>query len=235
MYEFYLNGVLLPVTPSAFSIKIANQNKTIKLINEGEVNILKQPGLSKISFNALFPNRPYPFARYPNGFQGAGYYQSLLESLKTGCKPFLFQIIRTDDSGTVLMQAEEPMSVSLEEYELSEDADKHGVDVMANIELLQYRDYGTKAIEFKKEESAVTATVTEQRDASGKKVESSYTVKSGDTLWDIARISLGNGARSGELYALNQEVIEATAKKRGRASSSKGHWIYPGTVLKLPS
>ena len=59
MYEFYMDGVLLPVTPGALTIKVANQNKTINLINEGQVNILKAPGLSKISFSALLPNREY--------------------------------------------------------------------------------------------------------------------------------------------------------------------------------
>ena len=41
MYEFYMDGVRLPVTPSALIIKISNQNKTINLINEGQVNVLK--------------------------------------------------------------------------------------------------------------------------------------------------------------------------------------------------
>ena len=68
MYEFYMDGVRLPVTPSALTIKINNQNKTINLINEGQRNIIKTPGLSKYSFNALLPNREYPFACYPNGY-----------------------------------------------------------------------------------------------------------------------------------------------------------------------
>ena len=41
MYEFYMDGMRLPVTPSALTIKTANQNKTINLINEGQVNVLK--------------------------------------------------------------------------------------------------------------------------------------------------------------------------------------------------
>ena len=71
MYEFYMDDVRLPVTPSALTIKTANQNKTINLINEGQVNVLKTPGLSKISFNALLPTREYPFGCYPNGYQPA--------------------------------------------------------------------------------------------------------------------------------------------------------------------
>lgn len=56
MYEFYMDGVRLPVTPGALTIKVANQNKTINLINEGQRNIIKTAGLSKISFSALLPN-----------------------------------------------------------------------------------------------------------------------------------------------------------------------------------
>ena len=103
MYEFYMDGVRLPVTPSSLTIKISNQNKTINLINEGQRNIIKTPGLSKYSFNALLPNREYPFACYPNGYQPAQYYMSLLEKLKRECKPFEFLVIRTDDAGNLLM------------------------------------------------------------------------------------------------------------------------------------
>lgn len=233
-----MDGVLLPVTPSSFTIKAANQNKTVTLINEGEINILKLPGLSKISFSALLPNQPYSFAQYKDGFQNAHYYMDKLELLKTSCAPFRFMVIRTNDSGTVLMDTFD-MQVSLEEYQLDEDAEKYGTDVMTKIELKQYRPYGTKTITFQKTETAstttTTATVTEKRDTSTKPKETTYTVVSGDNLWDIARIKLGDGSRSSEIYQLNKDTIEAAAKKYGRASSSNGWWIYPGTVLRLPS
>ncbi len=233
MYQFYLDGTLLPVTPSALTLKVANQNKTVTLINEGQINILKLPGLSKISFSALLPNQQYPFAQYESGYHDAHYYMDKLELLKTKCQPFVFDVIRTDDSGRLLMDSTS-MQVSLESYELSEDADRYGTDVMVKIELLQYREYGTKTIEFKKTESKTTATVTEKRDSTTAPKASSYMVKQGDNLWDIARVKLGNGARQAEIYTLNREVIEAAAKKHGRASSSNGWWIYPGTMLRLP-
>lgn len=234
MYQFYMDDMLLPVTPGAMTLKVANQNKTVTLINEGEINILKLPGLSKISFNALLPNKEYPFAQYEGGFQNAHYYMDKLELLKTKCLPFRFDVIRTDDSGSLLMQSQ-PMTVSLEEYQLDEDAEKYGGDVMAKIELKQYKSYGTKTIEFKKTGTTTEATVTEKRDTSTAPKTTSYTVASGDNLWDIARVKLGDGSRMNEIYELNKDTIEAAAKKYGRSSSSNGWWIYPGTVLQLPS
>lgn len=49
-----------------------------------------------------------------------------------------------------------------------------------------------------------------------------YTVKEGDTLWDIARAKLGNGARYQEIYNLNKDIL------------SDPNLIYPGQKLKLP-
>ena len=49
MYEFYMDGVRLPVTPSALTIKISNQNKTINLINEGQVQHPEDTGAVQVS------------------------------------------------------------------------------------------------------------------------------------------------------------------------------------------
>ena len=233
MYQFYLDGVLLPVAPSSLTIKVENQNKTVPLVNESQINILKQPGLTKISFGALLPNQSYPFAQYRDGFQPAQYFMDKLERLKTGCRPFEFLLLRTTDNGNQLT-ASQPMLVSLEGYELTEDADKYGFDMFAKIDLLQYRPYKTKEIKFQQKQSQTTATVKTKRDPPTKLAPKTYTVVKGDNLWDIARKKLGNGSRSAEIYRLNKDVIEAAAKKYGRASSSNGWWIYPGTILRLP-
>ena len=40
-YIFYLDGILVPITPSSITTKINNKNKVVTLINDGDFNILK--------------------------------------------------------------------------------------------------------------------------------------------------------------------------------------------------
>ena len=231
MFQFYLDGLLFPVAPEKMTVKIGNQNDTLTLISGQEVGLLKLPGLSKITFSCLLPAVRYPFAQYPGGvFQNPKNYLDKLESLKQTCKPFFFQVIRPGHFQT-------SFTVSLEDYTITEDASKHGQDVFVDVTLLQYQAYVTKTIQFKTDsKGSTTATVSQpSRDTTGKKTTTSYTVKRGDTLWNIAKKYLGSGAKWKTIYDANKSTIEAAASKMGRASSSNGHWIYPGTVLVIPS
>lgn len=123
-YHFYLDGTLLPITPESLKVKIKNQNKTISLINEGEINFLKLPGLSEVQFEMLLPQTAYPFAN--GSIKTIDEYLSLLERLKTGKKPFQFIVSRMTPRGKLLFDTN--MKVSLEEYEILEDAKGLGMD-----------------------------------------------------------------------------------------------------------
>ena len=215
-YVFYLDGIELPVTPSKLSLKIKNNNKTVNLVNEGDVNVLKLPGLTEISFEALIPQTKYPFAVNVNS---ASYYLAKLEELKTSKKAFKFVVVRTKPSGEILFKTD--MRVSLEEYTIEEDAD-NGLDLIISIELKQYRDYGTKIVKIIEKQEQTIATVKQQRETDSAPNNKTYTVVAGDCLWNIAKKYLGNGARYNEIYNLNKDKI------------TNPNLIYPGQVLILP-
>lgn len=61
-----------------------------------------------------------------------------------------------------------------------------------------------------------------------------YTVKRGDNLWNLAKKYLGSGTKMKDIYLANKDVIEAEAKKHGKANSDNGHWIWPGMKINIP-
>lgn len=222
-YDFYLDAMLLPVTPSKLTISIDNKNKTMVLINDGEINILKKPGLTDISFTALLPQTKYPFAVYKNGFQKADVFLDKLEQLKTSQKPFQFIVSRTFPNGKLLFDTN--IKVSLEDYKIIEDS-KNGFDVNVEIKLKQYKDYGTKIVNVTIKQSKPVATVQNTRPAESspapKVTAKSYTVAKGDTLWAIAKKYYGDGSKYTKIFEANKGVL------------TNPNVIYPGQVLVLP-
>lgn len=198
-YDFYLDGVLLPVPPSKLQIKGSNRNTTITLINDGEVNLLKTEGLGTVEFEVLLPQQKYGFAKYENGFVSADNFLEKIGKLKSDKKPFRFEVIRALPNGVPLFNTD--ILVSLEDYTISESAEE-SFDIKVHIELKQYKPYGTKKLELQTDSSGnVTASVIENRNA--KTPAESYTVKQGDTLWSICKKQLGDGSKCYEIAKSN--------------------------------
>lgn len=176
-YDFYLDKCLLPITPKKLEIKIKNANKTLTLIDEGEINILKTAELTEIEFECLIPQVRYPFAVYPEGFKDAPYFLNYFEQLKINKKPFQFIVSRTLPTGKVLFSTN--MKVSLEDYRITEQA-TDGFDLTVKIKLKQYRDYGTKTVNIKIADSKPKATVEQARSTASKPASKTY--KTGDIV-----------------------------------------------------
>ena len=217
-YDYYLGSCLLPVPPQKCSIKINGANKTVTLIDEGEINILKTAGLTDIEFEARLPAYNYPYATYKSGFLDAAYFLNYFESLKTSKSPFQFIVSRATPGGKSLFSTN--MKVSLEDYKIVESA-SDGFDLTVSIELKQYRDYSTKTVKLL---TSTEATVEEERETDdAPEAATTYTVVSGDCLWAIAKKFYGDGSRYTEIYNANVDVI-----------GSNPNLIYPGQVLTIP-
>lgn len=175
-YYFFLGACPLPIPPAALNVKTPTLNKTINLINEGEVNILKGDGLKEISFDVLLPVQTnYPFANYSilglfetSKFTAKDYLRVFNDMLEEK-KPFRFIVVRTSPKGRMDYDT---ILCTMEECNKKEDAEELGFDVMCSITLKEYKPYSTKRI--KVEESSdgkpgsKIAKVTNIRDSSGK-------------------------------------------------------------------
>lgn len=215
-YDFYLDRCMLPVTPGRLQVSIKNENRTIKLINEGQVNLLKAAGLTDIEFECMIPQEEYPFAVYPSGFRSASWYLEYFERLKTRQRPFQFIVVRRMPDGSPLYGTN--IKVAMEDYRITEDAE-NAFDLLVKIKLRQYREYGTKSVTVK---GAVTDTAPNtagvytvsvnqtrsQESAPATNKARSYTVKPGDTLFGIAKEMYGDGSKHMMIYENNRDTIK---------------------------
>lgn len=220
-YCLYLDGVLFPITPEKITVKITGKSETVTLINEGEASILKSPGLSAVEFKLCLPNQQYPVAVYPEGYKPAVYYLEKLESLKLGKKPFPYVLTRTDPANKKLFDTN--MTVSLEEYTITEQADD-GFDVTVEVKLQQYKEFVTKTCSLDLAALVPRASIqTPRAPSSNAPSAGTHTVKEHESLWVISKKYYGNGASWQTIYNANKSVI-----------GGNPNLIYPGQVLTIP-
>lgn len=215
-YYFFFGVTPLPVTPGKLNIRTPSKNTSVTLINDGEINILKDQGLREISFEFLLPQVKYPFANYSISNYTATSMIPLLNELKKSKKPFQFIVTRMNPRGKVLFFTN--ITCQIEDFDYDEDADSLGLDVLCTITLKEWKNYGTKSISISEVAGKKVATKTTPR-VTTKTTPKTITVKSGDTLYNLCKKHLGDGSKYKEIAKLN--------------NISNPNLIYPNQTLRL--
>ena len=210
-YHFYLCGEELPVEPKKLVLKIKGKNKTLDLLSGQEINILKSPGLTDISFSATLPM--FDAAHKPD------FYLEKFEKFKVKKKPTQFIVTRTTPDGKALFDTN--LKVAIEDYSITEDADEP-FDVSVELKLKQYVHYGTQSVKLDKIGGQTVASITKERETLNAPSATSYKSKPGDTLWSIASKYLGDGARAKDIFGANQDLM------------TDPNILKPGTKLRIP-
>lgn len=216
-YLLYLDGVLLPVTPSAIKVSYGSSNETVRLIDGGQATFLRQGELPVFDFELLLPRHKYSFCRYESGFKSPEYYIEKLLSLRNSLAPLRFICTRTGTDGSYLDDTN--VRVSLEDMSVREDAEE-GSDLVVTLKIREYKEYSATRVKIDKTAAVTYGDNSRETDNAPRAV--TYTVVSGDCLWNIAKRYLGDGARWTEIYEINKNQI------------SNPNLIYPGQVLTMP-
>lgn len=215
-YYFYLGDMQVPVPPTRMTIKVNNKNKTVNLINEGEINIIKSPGLKEVSFDLLLPNQNYPFADYARtrlsmatslltgnsfSFQGADTFLETFQTAKTEKTPIRFIVSRMTANFRLLFDSN--FLVTVEDFSVKEDA-KNGYDLTVPLRLKEYRPYGTKTVEIVTDENGnQTLKINEPRQTD-KITPKIWTITKEKSVYEAIKLASGGGLDWRAVANLNQ-------------------------------
>lgn len=203
----------LPINPSEMEVDETGRGNTYDVVGLGEINVIKDRQLTTYSFNGLFPAQWYPFVTTDDLLHPVEYIK-MIEKWMTTKRPIRF--IFTSDTYDINTPA------SIESFTWKEVAGSGG-DIEYSLQLKKYVFYAARKIV--KESTNGGGRVQKKKAAArpnDKQQPKTYTMVAGDSLWKVAQMKLGNGARWKEIQQLNG-IKDAEIKR-----------LPIGKVLKLP-
>ncbi len=157
-------------------------------INTGEVLAIGKKKLRTMTISSTFPRKPYPFL-FSQTFPEPSVCIEMINKWRLSGKPIRVAIMDTDIN----------LAMAIESFDYGkEDGDGSG-DVAFTLAL---KEYSYLNVERSKKPSKKGVLKDRPREKSSKQV-TSYLVKKGDTLWDLADKKLGDGSRWREIAKLN--------------------------------
>ena len=200
-----------PVLPEMINIRKGVQNKSVSIQGLGEVVIKQDPSAILISFSSFFPSTPFPGVQFEDLTPPSDLKDKITVWQKSDM-PVHFLV-----TGTTIN-----LFMTIEDFVYFEQGGDIGT-LHYNLTLKEYKT--VKARLVKVDIPAQKAVIPEPAPAraDNRAPEKTYTVVSGDCLWNIAAKHLGNGSRYTEIASLNSDIIK------------NPNLIYPGQVLKLPA
>ena len=186
-HQFYIDGLLLPITPSDIKTRIDGNNEEIELANGQFYTAIKLPKLAVIEFGFILPisQANTPFAVYEEEFNPPAFYIAKLESLMIKKKPFQFVVI--EYYGIRFKSIN--IKCTLDNYEVIQDAEK-------------YEEHRSKKVNLVVDNGQVKAEV--KKDNKKKEIPKTHKVVYGDTLSKIALKYYGDSKKYKEIAKKNK-------------------------------
>ena len=237
-YYVFLGYLPLPIAPEKIEFSVPSMNKTVNLVDLGEINVVRTGGLKEISFEMLLPSFKYPFANYSFGSFSTAQAIGYLEYLKqTGTTAYF--IVTRCRKGIPSWWTN--IRVTLEDFKVIEDAN-NGTDVLVSINLKEYREYSTKLAEVKEKDGKITATFENNRPITGgiapylgnyKKilnkdgtVSETIEVKAGTTIYNEVKKTTGSAS-----VAAVKAVKTANPTVKNVVTQTTNVKVYNNTVF----
>lgn len=212
----------VPVNPEAIKVKVDGKATTSEIDRLGTLLHKGKRGPMEISWSSFFPAIYGSYCACPGkNFIDASTMHNWILALMNAKNP-----VHLVFSGAFSLD----IYAIITSYTATEEGGDVGT-ISYTIALKEYRSVTVK--KYTKTKKSTKKTTTKKRVTNTQK-KKTYTFKSGDCLWNIAKKCYGNGAKYTKIYSANKSAIEKDAKKHGFSSSNNGNRIWPGLKLTIP-
>jgi len=206
------NKLRLPVLPEKFTVSIGSKNSSVNVAELGEIVIKQARPAYQLSFSSFFPVGRFSgltVDALPNPLDAVGKIKSWLESDKP------VRVVLTDMGVS--------MFCTIENFSYYEQGGDVGT-IYYDLKLKEYREVTARQVKIENVANTPTAKVSKTPERVDNSVQpQTYTVKSGDCLWNIAKKYYGKGADYTKIFNANKDKI------------NNPNLIYPGQVLTIPA
>ncbi|RSL29101.1 LysM peptidoglycan-binding domain-containing protein [Salibacterium salarium] len=217
----YDNGaekLRLPVNPETIEVTSPFGYEDVEVARIGEYTIIGERGLREVSFGSFFPRDYNPsYCEYAD-FPSPQECVNTIERWRDTRRP-----IRLTITGAGIN-----LAVTLRSFPIEPERAGNPGDIYYEMSFKQYRFISFNSVKQDEQSAPETGTssvsTTSESDREDPREQpKTYTVKSGDTLWDIANNAPGFSGSWRDIYAENEDVI-------GKDPDA----IRPGMTLEIP-
>lgn len=209
-YNAEKEKIQLPVLPSSFQTTNGSNNESMDIAGLGEIVIMQSRPALKFSFSSFFPATKFPGIQVTEITPPIEIVAKINE-WKASKKPVHF----------IATACGVDLFATIENFKYSEEGGDPGT-YQYTIELKEYREIAVRQVKI--DITGETATVEKSEPRVDNTVQpKTYTVRSGDCLWNIAKKLYGSGAQYKKIYDANRGII-----------GGNPNLIYPGQVLTIP-
>lgn len=216
-YQFWLTAnsekekMQLPVNPEQISIKHGSNNEKVNIAGLGEITIIQSRTAVQFTFSSFFPARTFP------GVKAAVITPPLelisrINTWRESRKPVHF----------IVTSCGIDLYCTIEAFTYSEKGGDVGT-YEYSMTLKEYREITVRQIDVNAITQKATITDTEQR-VDNTQQPQTYTVASGDCLYNIAKKFYGDGSKWKKIYEANKQTI-----------GGNPNLIKAGQVLTIPT
>ena len=198
-----------PVLPSAINVQDYAITNDSNITGLGDVTVFGGKGLRTIEISSFFPNpkRKYSFVSYTDYPKQYDCVNKIKKWMDKG------EVLRFIVTGTEIN-----FQVRITDFEYSEQDGTR--DVYFTINLKEYRKIKISSTTPKKKKTD-NKDRTDTKETDNKPKQKTYTVKSGDTLYDIAKKYYGKGSDYKKIIEKNKAKYPSLSK----STTLKKGWV----------